>query len=303
VPAGPLNLQRLRYFLTVAELGHVSRAAAAHHITQQAMSDQVRRLEAELDVRLLDRTARGVRLTPAGEVLAAGARSLLTDAEHLRARVQAAAGRVAPLQVAVGIGARGSWLVNEAAARVRAEHSGLHLELRHIFSGQLECLRDGEADLLLTFLPFSPGELAGIEVHPVAQEPRAVYLWPGHPLADRDDVTVDEVAGEAWFDRPDQPGFSPTWVDYWTLRRERAGRGRTARVQVQSFDDLAAAIGRGEGLAVSTLADRDFYRRPDLVAVPLRDVAPATVAALHLAGHRPPLLEELVDALRAAARN
>jgi DNA-binding transcriptional LysR family regulator len=298
VPPGPLNLQRLRYFVTVAELGHVSRAAAAHHITQQAMSDQVRRLESELQVRLFDRTAKGVRLSPAGQVLAAGARSLLSDADRLRARVRAAAAPEAPLQVAVATGARGGWLVNEAAARLRTEHPDLRLQVRHILAGQLESLRDGEADLLVAFLPFSDEELEGVEVHPVAEEPRAVYLWPGHPLAGRDSLTVDDVADETWFDRPVPPDFSPTWIDYWTLRRERAGRGRTAESPVHSFEDLAAAIGRGEGVAVSTFADRDFYRRPDLVAVRLRDLPPATVAVLHLAEHRPPLLEELVAEIR-----
>lgn len=297
----PLNLQQLRYFLTVAELGHVSRAAAAHHITQQAMSDQVRRLEADLQVRLLDRTARGVQLTVAGEVLAREARALLADAERLRTRVRTAAAPTVPLQVAVATGTRGGWLVNEAAGRVRSRHPDFRLQLRHIFAGQLECLRDGEADVVLAFLPFSEEELAGVEVHRVAEEPRAAYLWPDHPLAGRDSVAVDEIADEAFFGQPDHPGFSTTWVDYWTLRRERAGRGSSVCLSLHSFEDVAAAIGRGEGIAVSTLADRDFYQRPDLTAVPLRDLPPASVAMLHLADHRPPLVEELIAEVASVA--
>src|SRR3954468_3297552 len=81
-----MELRHLRYFVSVAELGSVSRAAEKLFIAQPALSLQVRQLEEEIGARLLERLPRGVRLTPAGE-------SFLQDARAILARSQQAAVR------------------------------------------------------------------------------------------------------------------------------------------------------------------------------------------------------------------
>ncbi|MFD0851927.1 LysR family transcriptional regulator, partial [Actinomadura adrarensis] len=67
----------VRYFTVVAEHGHFGRAAEALHITQPSLSRQIRQLERQLDVRLLDRTPRGAQLTEAGKVFLPRAKALL----------------------------------------------------------------------------------------------------------------------------------------------------------------------------------------------------------------------------------
>src|SRR6185503_4935343 len=72
-----VNLRHLRYFLAIAETGNVTRAAAKARVAQPALSRQVRALERELGVPLLERSPSGVTLTPAGEAFARGARRVI----------------------------------------------------------------------------------------------------------------------------------------------------------------------------------------------------------------------------------
>ena len=81
-----MELRHLRYFIAVAEELNFSRAAERLHVSQPPLSRQIRDLEAELKVKLLDRNTQGVRLTRAGHAVLARSRKLVRDAESLRAR-------------------------------------------------------------------------------------------------------------------------------------------------------------------------------------------------------------------------
>jgi DNA-binding transcriptional LysR family regulator len=83
-----MDLHRLRYFIAVAEERHITRAAARLGMAQPPLSQQIRILETELDVRLFERLPKGVALTPAGEVLLRDARALLDDVDRASRRVQ-----------------------------------------------------------------------------------------------------------------------------------------------------------------------------------------------------------------------
>jgi LysR family cyn operon transcriptional activator len=89
-----MELRHLRYFVNVAEQGSVSRAARHVHVSQPALSRQIRDLEAELGVRLFDRVGRRIELTAHGEDLLRASRDVLAQAESLRERARALAGGI-----------------------------------------------------------------------------------------------------------------------------------------------------------------------------------------------------------------
>ena len=89
-----MELQQLRYVVTVAELGNFTRAAERCFVVQSALSHQIARLEQELGARLFHRTSRQVRLTAAGEAFLPAARQCLEAADRARAEVAAATGEI-----------------------------------------------------------------------------------------------------------------------------------------------------------------------------------------------------------------
>src|SRR5215470_3902016 len=84
-----MDLRHLRAFVTIVDSGGIGRASAQLHLSQPALSRQVRALEGELDVQLFDRIGRRVQLTAEGEDLLRRARGLLTDADSLGERARA----------------------------------------------------------------------------------------------------------------------------------------------------------------------------------------------------------------------
>jgi DNA-binding transcriptional LysR family regulator len=93
----PVSLAQLRYFVVVAEEKHVTRAARRLHISQPPLSRQIRGLEDELGTPLFERTPRGLRLLPAGEVMLARARQILAQLDDAVAAVRDCAVYGAPL--------------------------------------------------------------------------------------------------------------------------------------------------------------------------------------------------------------
>lgn len=115
-----MEIRQLAYFTAVAEELNFGRAAERLHIVQPAVSQQVRRLERELDVPLFDRSSRHVRLTPAGERLLPEARAVLAAADRVRqVAASIAAGADGTVRVDNGSprSAAGTWMRRSSAGR------------------------------------------------------------------------------------------------------------------------------------------------------------------------------------------
>lgn len=187
-----MELRHLRYFVTVADAGSVSKAASRLNISQPALSRQIRDLEGELGVRLFDRVGRRILLTAEGEDLLKRSRDLLTDAESLGERARALkGGRTGILRV----GATPQTLESLLASflvRYQRSHPGVEVHLTEeggrLLLSQLE---RGELHLAVTL----PGHdrLRSRLLFPV----RVLAVMPAsHRLKRRATLEVMDLAGE-----------------------------------------------------------------------------------------------------------
>jgi len=186
-----VELRQLEYFVAVARHGHFGRAAGAIYVTQPALSQQVRRLEAELGVALLRRTSRGVELTPAGEDLLARAESILAEVTGARSAMDEHAGVVRGA-VRVAATAADAVRLPEVIAAFHREHPGVRIALRQASAAEaLELVRSGAVDLAVLSLAGDPGALT---VTPLAEEPLRLIVETGDPLAGGS-VRLGELSG------------------------------------------------------------------------------------------------------------
>ena len=175
-----MELRQLEYFVAVAHHRHFGRAAEAIYVTQPALSQQIRRLEAELGVALLRRTSRGVELTPAGDDLLGRAQAILAEAAAARADMDEHAGVVRGA-VRLAATAADALHLPEALAAFHRDHPGVRIALRQASAAEaLELVRRGAVDLAV----LSPaGDAGGLAVTPLAEEPLRLIVEPGDPLA------------------------------------------------------------------------------------------------------------------------
>ncbi|MFF4772135.1 LysR family transcriptional regulator [Microtetraspora fusca] len=197
------DLRRLRYFQAVAEELHFGRAARRLHIAQPSLSQQIKALEKEVGASLLERTSRGLRLTPAGVATLDAARDLLARSERtLRDIRDLAAGSRPALRIGLSNGIGPDLL---GRVRAAADAVGVEAAFHDATCGeQPELLSRGELDLGLLLEPVEVGELRLLRL---ADEPLGVIGGRRRPLPDG--LSAGDLAGRRllWFDREEAPGY------------------------------------------------------------------------------------------------
>lgn len=226
-----MELRHLRYFVAVAETLHFSRAAARLHLTQPALSRQIRDLESELGAPLLQRHGTSITLTPAGTVFLPRAREILAAAERAVAEARAA-GRQLQL------GHYGTLWLDYFAPALRAfarahPEIDLHTEERTA-AGLVEGLRRGELDFAL----LGPADAAlGREfaTRKLVTLPALIALGAANPLAKRRRLALADLATADWiaWDETAFPGRASL------LERAAATAGFTPRI-AGSVDGVAS---------------------------------------------------------------
>ncbi|MFC5149705.1 LysR family transcriptional regulator [Streptomyces aureoversilis] len=264
----------LRAFVAVAEELHFTRAATRLFTAQQALSRDVRRLEARLGSELFARTTRQVTLTAEGARLLPYARRVLAAHEELDA---AWAREERPLIVdcaaTVGTGYRVLTAARQAAPEhelVARFHSGLTGAAGEILAGRLDVSFGRIAGL-------DPAVRAELSHCPVRYEPMAVLLPAGHRLAALPEVPLDSLAGETLYAAAGNPATAE-----WTDLAERLFAGRGIGIAAP-FPEIE---GKGEFVRVvrrrgwSVLASVEFIEVPDMVLRPLVDPVPLSPVSM-----------------------
>ncbi|MEV0393324.1 LysR family transcriptional regulator [Polymorphospora rubra] len=238
-----METRELRYFVTVAEELHFSRAAERLGIAQPPLSRAIAQLERRLGVTLLDRNRRGVTLTDAGRVLLDEARIVLdatTAAAHRTRRAAAATHR---LTLATKAGANHELLRKLLDAHA-AEPDSAEIDVLLCGMGeQARMLRDGRADVALMQRPFDA--LAGFDTEDLLTEQQVAILPAGHPLAARTSLTMADISDVADLPVARWPGQDGTY---------EPGPGPEIHDQSQ----LAQLIALGHTMAVLCASSRSW---------------------------------------------
>lgn len=203
-----MELRQIRSFLSVAETLHFGRTAELIHLSQPALSLQIRALEAEVGVRLLERNRRKTTLTPAGRAFrdAAIAGVAQFDRAIRNARL-AADGKLGLLRIGF-ISTAGSELLPDTIRAFRELNPEVEFSLRNILTAeQIQMLEAGALDIGFLRLPI--GGHTQLEVATIHREPFLLVVPASHPLGARKKVRLSEVAGQDFvmYDRKHAPGF------------------------------------------------------------------------------------------------
>jgi DNA-binding transcriptional LysR family regulator len=241
-----MELRHLRYFVAVAEEGHVTRAAERLGIQQPPLSQQIHALERELDVQLFRRKPRGVELTPAGRALFDEARAILTRADEAVAATKRAAQGEAGR---IGIGFTSSASFHPFVPRVirafREAHPLVALALEESGTTELvAALRAQTIDAAFVRSPF--GDSPDLTVRPLLEEPMVAALPSGHALSTVSEaLPLAALAGETFilYRRPVGPGLHDAII----AACDRAGFspriGQEAPRMLSTLSLVAAGLG------------------------------------------------------------
>ncbi len=189
-----MTLTELKYIVAVAREKHFGKAAEACFVSQPTLSVAIRKLEDELEVKLFERSASEVAVTPLGEEIVRQAQSVLEQAAAIKDIAKRGKDPLAgPLKLGV-IYTIGPYLLPDLVRQVIRLSPQMPLMLQENFTVKLlEMLRTGEIDCAILAEPFPD---AGLAIAPLYDEPFMAALPSHHPLAARKSVTSAELKSE-----------------------------------------------------------------------------------------------------------
>jgi DNA-binding transcriptional LysR family regulator len=293
-----LDVRRLRVLREVAARGSFSAAADALAYTQSAVSQQIAALEREAGTKLVDRSARGVRLTDAGRALVDHADIILARLADAEAELEAIAGlRGGRLRLAAFPSVAAS-LMPVAIARFRERHPGVELSMDLAEPPEAEQqLRGGECDIAVTNLATLSCSIDGLDFVPILEDPMYVAMPAGHPLARRQTLRLEELANEDWM-----LGSLNTCPDTSIFLRACQRAGFEPRIAFHTDDYLAIQGFVAAGMGVSFIPDLALVTVRDDVVIrslgsrpPVRHVVAATLAGSFVSPAKQAMLDTLIE--------
>lgn len=292
-----LDVRRMRVLREVALRGSFSAAAEALSFTQSAVSQQIAALEREAGAVLVERSARGVRLTDAGEAVVRHAEGILAKLAEAEAELEAIAGlRGGRVRIAAFESVAGT-LMPIAVARFAERHPGVELSMALMEPEvAVQALRAGEIDVALTVGSGAPGDREGDGVvhHHVLEDPMYLVLPADHPLARKRGLRLADVADEPWIGGAPNCECNRMIMDICSLS------GFAPRIAFET-DDYSAVQGFvAAGVGVSLIAELGLRTvRDDIVVRSLgRDTPVRQVYATATKGYRSPATAAMVEMLR-----
>jgi molybdate transport repressor ModE-like protein len=297
-----LDVRRMRVLREVASRGSFSGAAEALNFTQSAVSQHIAALERESGTQLVERRARGVRLTEAGRVLVDHADAILARLESAQDDLAAIAGLRGGKLRLICFQSAGATLVPRAVAAFHERHPRVDLSMVEAEPDEAGArLKSGEVDLALVYDHDSTPRLLPpeLELTHLIDDRYDMIVPVGHALADRGRLSLTDFADEPW--------IASTRLCGCRLITESVCRdaGFEPRVAFEADETLAAQALVAAGVGVTMLPRLALTTiHPGVVARPLRDAPVRDVSAARLEGaYRSPASEAMVQILQNVAED
>ncbi|MEN4922590.1 LysR substrate-binding domain-containing protein [Achromobacter spanius] len=290
------DLTDLRLFLNVHETGSITAGAKRSHMTLASASERVRGMEDALGVPLLLREARGVEATPAGRTLAHHARLVLGQIDRMRGELDHyGLGLKGHVRVLCNTTALSEYLPAVLGAFLK-DHPRISVDLEERLSHEIaDALRAGACDIGVLA---DSADLHGLRTRIFRHDPLTLIVPQGHPLAERGQVLLEEVAGHEFVGLVEGSALQ----EHIAHHARRSGRPLSYRVRLRSFDAVCRMVGQGVGIAiVPRVAAARYGRAAGVRRVALADDWAARDLVLCVRDDLPAYAAELVEyALRDA---
>ena len=239
-----MNLRDLRYLVALADHRHFGKAAAACFVSQPTLSTQIRKLEEELGVAVVERAPRKVMLTPAGRDIADRARKIVADVEQMK---EAARRSQDPEAGTVRLGmfpTLGPYLLPHVVPGIRARFPQLELLLVEEKSDVLlSRLREGRLDAALLALPLHDDQL---HAEFLFEEPFVLAVPEGHPLAKSSSLALKDLSQHKLLLLEDGHCLRDQALDVCQL----AGAGEKSGFQATSLETLRQMVAANVGVTL-----------------------------------------------------
>ena len=293
-----MTLTELRYIVAVAREKHFGRAAEACFVSQPTLSVAIKKLEEELDVKLFERGASEVSVTPLGEEIVRQAQQVIEQAAAIKEIAKRGKDPVAgPLRVGV-IYTIGPYLLPDLVRHAIAMVPQMPLVLQENFTARLlDMLRTGELDCAILAEPFPD---TGLAIAPLYDEPFMVAVPTSHPLARRESISADELKRETLLLLGTGHCFRDHVLEVCPeyARFSSHAEGIRKSFEGSSLETIKYMVAAGMGVTVVPILGVAKERQPHVTYIPFSDAVPTRRVVL--AWRRTFTRYEAIAALRNA---
>ncbi|XXF79454.1 LysR family transcriptional regulator [Myxococcaceae bacterium GXIMD 01537] len=261
-----MQLESLKMFCDVVETGSFSRAAQLNHVTQSAVSQQIRALETRYEQKLLSRSARQVTPTPAGERLFRGCKEILSRFAEVEQEIREQSAEVAGTTTVSTIYSVGLHELANVQKQLLKTHPKVNMRLNYRRNDQVyDDVILGAAEIGIVAYP---QPRAGVDIHPFREDKMAIVCAPNHAFASKAKVSLTALSGVPFiaFDRE-----APTRKALDRLFREK-NVDINPVMEMDNVETIKHAVEMGLGVAILPVSTvHDEVRKGTLVTKPFAD--------------------------------
>lgn len=268
------DVRELECFLVLADELHFGRTARRLYLSQARVSQLLRSLESKIGTRLLERSSRRVRLTPAGARFAAELEPAYAALLAAVDRARAAARGVEGVLRAGFVGTPNEAVMGTVRA-FRERYPECEVEIVEMtLADPVGPLRGGAVDVLFICLPVDE---PGLTVGPIVmKEARALAVPVDDPFARLDSVTAEQLADRTVIDIAGRP--PPAWRDFLVPPRTPGGRAVRRGAAAHTLQEALSLIAAGKGVMPFPALIEDYHARRDIAFVPIHGLPDASLA-------------------------